>query len=248
MPQVEFQPLSPKKEQLSKTDVQTSGTVTHRIAWTHCGSPFNAMNPEEKSISFDVSSTWDSQPLDHRPVRISIGREQNGTLPITITGPLFNSPPAPPEPKGNVPGLWDYEVAEIFFLGDFGKYLELEFGPHGHYLALLLNGQSNSIKQGMPLHYEAIKDNKSWTGRVQLPVSYLPPNVSKINAYAIHGEDPNRVYEALYPVPMNAHEGPNFHRLQYFRNVDLRPLLTSCNTELSEVWEDAMKTPSGACT
>lgn len=61
------------------------------------------------SISLEVATTWDSKTLDHRPVRISIGREQNGSLPITITGPLFNSPPAPSAPKGNVPGLWNYE-------------------------------------------------------------------------------------------------------------------------------------------
>lgn len=61
------------------------------------------------SISFDIATTWDSKPVDHRPVRISIGREQNGSLPITITGPLFNSPPGPSAPKGNVPGLWNYE-------------------------------------------------------------------------------------------------------------------------------------------
>lgn len=100
------------------------------------------------SISVDVSTTWDSLPLDHRPVRISIGREQNGTLPITVTGPLFKSPPAPTAPKGSLMGLWEFEgndeiiimtiiiinnfffaVAEIFFLGEHGKYLEVEFGP-----------------------------------------------------------------------------------------------------------------------
>ena len=29
---------------------------------------------------------------------------------------------------------------EAFFLNDVGQYLELEFGPYGHYLVLLLDG------------------------------------------------------------------------------------------------------------
>jgi len=29
---------------------------------------------------------------------------------------------------------------EAFFLNEAGQYLELEFGPYGHYLVLLLNG------------------------------------------------------------------------------------------------------------
>ena len=36
-------------------------------------------------------------------------------------------------------GLWDYEVVELFLLNsDTEEYLELEFGPHGHYLAWVI--------------------------------------------------------------------------------------------------------------
>ena len=36
--------------------------------------------------------------------------------------------------------LWDYEVVELFFLSSTtGLYLEVEFGPHGQHLGLLLN-------------------------------------------------------------------------------------------------------------
>ena len=42
--------------------------------------------------------------------------------------------------------LFDVEVVEAFFLNDAGDYLELEFGPHGQHLMLLLSGRRNAIK------------------------------------------------------------------------------------------------------
>lgn len=39
-----------------------------------------------------------------------------------------------------------------------------------------------------------------WRGTVEIPLAYFPAQVSKMNAYAIHGSDPDRHYEALYPV------------------------------------------------
>ena len=57
-------------------------------------------------------------------------------------------------------GLWDYEVAEVFFLADNCNnepdYLELEFGPHGQHLGLYLHGVRNSIKHSFPIEYEVI--------------------------------------------------------------------------------------------
>ena len=36
-------------------------------------------------------------------------------------------------------------------------------------------------------------------GEAVIPREYFPPGVTKFNAYAIHGEDEDRIYEALYP-------------------------------------------------
>lgn len=42
----------------------------------------------------------------------------------------------PDADPGYLMGLWDYEVVELFLLNSqTEEYLELEFGPHGHYLA-----------------------------------------------------------------------------------------------------------------
>lgn len=41
--------------------------------------------------------------------------------------------------------------------------------------------------------------NKTWKGTAVIPLEYFPPDVTKINAYAIHGSGDERQYEALYP-------------------------------------------------
>ena len=70
-----------------------------------------------------------------------------GDVLITVKAPYFNDP-APP---GGLPGqayfgLWDYEVVEAFFLNSEDRYLEVEFGPHGQHIALLLDGRRNAVK------------------------------------------------------------------------------------------------------
>ena len=65
---------------------------------------------------------------------------------------FFQSDYGKRDPPGSYYQLWDYEVVELFFLNSkTGRYLELEFGPHGHYLVLLLAGQGNCIKHGLEL-------------------------------------------------------------------------------------------------
>ena len=73
--------------------------------------------------------------------------EAGEDLIIRISAPYFSDP----APEGGKPGeaffkLWDYEVVEAFFLNDQEQYLELEFGPHGQHLMLILNGNRNAIK------------------------------------------------------------------------------------------------------
>ena len=96
--------------------------------------------------SYSVGLTWDGQALDHSPARISL-RGVGENLEITVTAPYFGDP----APEGANPGeaffkLWDYEVVEAFFLNDREQYLELEFGPHGQHLMLILDGNRNAIK------------------------------------------------------------------------------------------------------
>ena len=76
---------------------------------------------------------------------------------------------------------------------------------------LLWNGYGNLIRRGLLLtDYKASRDylNATWRGEALIPVTYLPPNVIKMNAYAIHTDNSLgvRVLESLYPTPSNGGE------------------------------------------
>ena len=102
--------------------------------------------PQEGSQEFKITGTWNNRPVDHEPVVINLEGDGEDLI-IKIEAPYFGDP----APKGGKPGeaffkLWEYEVVEAFFLNDKEQYLELEFGPHGQHLMLILNGNRNAIK------------------------------------------------------------------------------------------------------
>ena len=103
--------------------------------------------PDHKAIrSYKIERTWDDKTIDHIPAEVTlIGAEDD--LIIKVTAPFYDDL-APPNGKEGEAffKLWEYEVVEAFFLNDEEQYLELEFGPHGQHLSLLLNGNRNSIK------------------------------------------------------------------------------------------------------
>ena len=128
-------------------------------------------------------------------------------------------------------------MVELFLLNDAGLYLEVELGPWGHHLVLLLDN-GKDLRHSLPLAFSvtAREEGGSWKGKAVIPTSYLPPNISKLNAYAIHGHGDERKYEALFPAPQGVHKAPNFHRLEYFKPVEFRRIAYR-PTELSPLWE-----------
>lgn len=190
-------------------------------------------------MTFKFATTWDGKPVDHDPIEISLLPE-NDYIKMEIKAPFFNDPPAPDGDSGKpFNKLWDYEVVEAFFLGGEEKYLEVEFSPHGQHLLLFLSGRKNAIKMCLPVEYHATINGNTWTGYAKIPLTYFPPKVNLFNAYAIHGSGENRVYEALYPVPTNHFENPDFHRLEFFRYVDFSAMLP-LDHPLSKPWQNAL--------
>ncbi|OXA41789.1 UPF0462 protein C4orf33 homolog isoform X2 [Folsomia candida] len=191
--------------------------------------------PIPGGLNFTISKTWDGGvPSDHSEIHIKLtlqGEEDAQTLLIQVDAPFFNDPqpPASLSPPGSTPQLWDYEVVELFFLGDEDKYLEVELGPRGHYLVLQLHGVRNIIREHLPLdRYVTEVRGTRWFGEASVPLAYFPHNVHSTNMYAIHKSDPHRVYMALSPAVDNSkcpHSSPDFHRLQYFQHIDLFPRL-----------------------
>lgn len=58
-----------------------------------------------------------------------------------------------------------------------------------------------SLQQQLPMVFNTKITGDRWTGEALIPWTYFPPNVNKMNSYAIHGSGENRIYEALYPIP-----------------------------------------------
>ncbi|RWS17419.1 UPF0462 protein C4orf33-like protein [Dinothrombium tinctorium] len=191
-------------------------------------------------MGFCISTLWNGVAIEESDkVELSLSKcEHNEGLAIEIDAPFYNNA-KPNAESGVLMGLWDYEVVEAFFLGENNRYLELEFGPFGHYLVLLLNGSRNIISHSLNLNdCKAKIDGKRWKANAVIPNDYFPKNVRKFNAYAIHNEGSERKYLALYPTPENKFEDPDFHRLEYFREINFK-LFFNTNQE-SDIWKRAV--------
>ncbi|KAK6056404.1 hypothetical protein COOONC_06091 [Cooperia oncophora] len=98
--------------------------------------------------------------------------------------------------------LWEYEVVEFFFANNRDQYIEVEVGPHGHWLCLLFDGIRKPFNNGEELELEISNKfvGSMWHCEFEIPLAYLPGNITKFNSFAIHGTGNERVYEALNPV------------------------------------------------
>lgn len=162
-----------------------------------------------------IDRRWSGEPAADGEVVDLWLRSSEAGLSVRFEAPFFDDP-APPHPVGPCPGLWGFEVVELFLLGADERYLEVEVGPRGHHLLLELHGERNLQREGMQMRYDAELDNGRWSGRFALPTSLLPPGLRRYNAYAIRGVGASRRYFAAYP----GHGArPDFHRLTTFAEL-----------------------------
>jgi hypothetical protein len=193
---------------------------------------FNVFGHEINAVimNYSIINLWNSYPIpDHRFIEITLSStDDKEHLFVEINAPFYNDPAPPsPPPPGPYPGLYNYEVVEIFFLNSStNHYIELEFAPHGQYLVILLTARRQTFKQLLPLPDYTIEFPSSdrWIGRVHIPRSLFPSHIDRFNAYGIHGQGDNRTYEALYPAPKDSKQ-PDFHRLELFQPINFDSLL-----------------------
>jgi len=107
---------------------------------------------------------------------------------------------------------------ELFLLGADDRYLEVELGPHGHYLVIELCGYRNRTRQHLPIRYQAARHGGRWRGQAQVPHALVPAGLARANAYSIHGTGAMRRFLACFAVPGPA---PDFHRLERFGPIEL---------------------------
>ncbi|MBW2425049.1 MAG: hypothetical protein JRG86_12415 [Deltaproteobacteria bacterium] len=167
-------------------------------------------------VRFEVAGSWNGGPLaPNEFARIELRADRFLELGIDAS---YHGDPPPSAPPGTTPGLWEFEVVELFLLGEDERYLEIELGPHGHHLVLRLEGRRRVVESGLPIDFRARRSESHWHGHARVSRDWLPAGLHAANAYAIHGQGANRRYLAAHPVPGPE---PDFHRLEHFAPLDL---------------------------
>lgn len=179
-------------------------------------------------VCFEVQGSWDGRPLaqgefariEARIDRASGAPSETGerhALEVRVEATYYDDP-APAAPPGSFMTLWEYEVVELFLLGEEDRYLEIELGPHGHHLGLGLAGRRRVVERSIPMDFRVERSGVRWHGEARISLDWLPAGIRAGNAYAIHGQGAARRYLATHPVPGPE---PDFHRLECFAPLSL---------------------------
>ena len=164
------------------------------------GSGENMETLLRQGVRLVVDKSWDGAivaGLEETQVRFRLSPQG---LEVEVSAPFYNDP-APSAPGGELDGLWEYEVVELFLLGGGGHYLEVELGPHCHYLILLLAGIRQVKTRLTPCHCKTRIIGSRWQASLVVAKEQLPLPFSHANAYVIHGQGAGRRYLAAFPVP-----------------------------------------------
>lgn len=160
-----------------------------------------------------IKSKWDGTPIPEQDwVLLTYDERCSQDIVIRIDAPFYNDP-APEARVGSTWALWNYEVVELFLVSSQGSYLELEFGPHGHFLALWLTGPREIHTKHIPIVYDARINAGRWSGVARVSKAQVPSPVDRWNAFSISGIESSRRYLASHALPGDA---PNFHQPDAF--------------------------------
>jgi hypothetical protein len=118
-----------------------------------------------------------------------------------------------------VADLWEYDVVECFLAGRDGRYLELELGAGGHFLALCFDAPRrccDALEALRPaLAHRA--DADGWWARMVAPWRIVPAELVALNAFAAAGGE----LLAYHPLPGGR---PDFHQPARFPAARLDPV------------------------
>ncbi len=170
-----------------------------------------------------VNRTWDGRLLSHEVrTRLEVRLERE-RLHVFVDAPLAGDP-APPPPAGSLEGLWEFEVVEVFLACPRAQhYLELELGPHGHFLALELEAPRTRASAGRQLAlardvaFHAAAGETRWTGTASVAwPEFLDRRDVAINGFRIAGRGEQRVFAAAVALPgkqVDFHQPHRFPRI-----------------------------------
>lgn len=163
-------------------------------------------------FTLTINTLWDGSPAeDNEWAEVTFAQTPTG-MSIEVAARYYGDP-APIHAPGQTDGLWNYEVVELFVANEDGEYLEIEIGPHGNYLALYFSGIRNLVRRDIALFCQTTICGSQWKGMAHANQCFLPLNISRANAYAIHGQGTSRRFLAASPLPGNR---PDFHQPHFF--------------------------------
>lgn len=111
-------------------------------------------------------------------------------------------------PGTRVANLFEYDVVECFLLGSGGRYLELELGAAGHFLALSFRARrirSDEHRSLLPAVSHHAGPDGVRTTVLRVPQQLIPPDLRALGAFAIAGQS----FLAHRPMPGPR---PDFHQ------------------------------------
>ena len=161
-----------------------------------------------------IDKLWDKSPIDGRyQSKLSYKRTKDG-VKIRIDAPFYDDP-APKAPIGRLDRLWQYEVVELFLVGPDGHYIELEFGPHGHWLGFAFSSPRVLSRDDLSIDFRLSERSVDkfglprWFAEGWIADGPSKQPIVSANAFAVHGIGEFRTYEVAFALP--GHE-PNFHQ------------------------------------
>ncbi len=164
--------------------------------------------------NFAIDKLWHGQAIAPEQIA-TLSLEIADAVVIRIAAPLTRD--VPDLPPGRVTKLCEFDVVELFLLGANQAYLELEFGPAGHYWALELKGERNVVRDDLIVDYQTEVRDERFYGVARLSPALLPPGCAYFNAYRIARTGKERIYYAACPL---AGDAPDFHQLSAFSPLD----------------------------
>jgi len=165
-----------------------------------------------------IARRWSGEAVaPHARVALAITGDW---LEVRVDARLVGDP-APAGPPRALVGLWEHEVVELFVAGaphdDAAPYVELELGPHGHWLAWSFSGyRARAGDVALAAPPEVTRNEDRWCAVARLPLAALPALPWRVNAFVIHG--PPGAREHLVATALGGAR-PDFHRVADYRTT-----------------------------
>lgn len=144
---------------------------------------------QPQHVEFRIDRLWNGEDCadEQCHARVRLSQTDRG-LVIEAESAIRADRKVPAAPTDRpLEGLWEYDVVEVFVVGENGHYLEVELGAGGHWLVLGFDGvrhRSNSYADvQLECHFET--GEKVWKSQIVIPWDMVPHPVARLNAYAI---------------------------------------------------------------